>query len=267
MMKTKANGIEMNVELSGEGNCLVLIHGYTDNLNLWYNQVPAFSKRYQVLTYDVRGFGKTEVSKADYSMALFAEDLYELLRALDIKSACVLGYSMGGRIALEFALTHPEMTVGLVLANSGIGEAPSQEMQARREMMVGVLQEGNIEVISELMTEASFSPGLKERNPTAFEQYKAIKMQNDPSEYLAIMQAIVKAIDSPTDFGSLCCPTLILAGDRDGFMDVRVGESMKNAIRNAELKVFPTGHAAAIEAPEAFNEAVLGFLEKLDWPG
>lgn len=266
-MKTAANGILMHYESAGDGECLVLIHGYTDNLNLWYNQVPEFSKRYKVLTYDVRGFGGTEPGRADYSMGLFAEDLRALLAALGIRRACVLGYSMGGRIALEFALTHPEMTAGLILANSGIGEAPSREMQERRELMAGLLQQGDIEVISELMTEASFSPGLKERNPAAFAKYKAIKMQNDPSEYLAIMRAIVEAIDSPVDFGRLQCPVLIIAGDRDGFMDVRVGESMKEAIPNAELKVLPTGHAAAIEAPEAFNRTVLGFLARLEWPG
>ncbi len=265
-MRVRANGIEMNVESSGEGKCLVLIHGYTDNLNLWYNQVPAFSEHYRVVTYDVRGFGKTEVRDVTYSMSLFAEDLRALIEALGIESACVLGYSMGGRIALEFALTHPEMTAGLIFANSGMGETPSQEMQERRQMMVGVLQQGDIEVISELMTEASFSPGLRERDPAAFEKYKAIKMQNDPSEYLAIMQAIVDAIDSPADFGSLSCPVLIIAGDRDGFMDVRVGESMKKDIRNAELKILPTGHAAAIEEPEAFNRTVLRFLEGLEWP-
>ncbi len=264
-MKTRANGIEMNYELSGEGSCLVLIHGYTDNLNLWYNQVPALSEHYRMLTYDVRGFGKTEVREATYSMGLFAEDLRALLEALDIKSACVLGYSMGGRIALEFALTHPEMTAGLILANSGIGETPNPEMQDRRKMMVEVLQQGDIEVIAELMTEASFSPGLKERNPSAYEKYKAIKMQNDPSEYLAVMQAIVAAIDSPADFGSLTCPTLIIAGDRDGFMDVSVGEAMREAIPDAEMEVLPTGHAAAIEEPEAFNRIVLRFLDRLKW--
>jgi pimeloyl-ACP methyl ester carboxylesterase len=265
-MKIKASGIEMNYELSGEGNCLVLIHGYTDNLNLWYNQVPVLSKHCRMLTYDVRGFGKTEVREATYSMGLFAEDLRSLLEALGIESACVLGYSMGGRIALEFAQTYPEMTTGLILANSGIGETPSQEMQERRKMMVDVLQQGDIEVIAELMTEASFSPGLKDRNPTAYAKYKSIKMQNDPSEYLAVMQAIVGAIDSPADFGSLRCPALIIAGDRDGFMSVSVGEAMRDAIPDAEMHVLPTGHAAAIEEPEAFNRIVLGFLERLEWP-
>ncbi len=264
-MKIKANGIEMHYELAGQGNCLVMIHGYTDNLNLWYNQVPALSERFCVLTYDVRGFGKTEVTEADYSMGLFAEDLRALLEALGIESACVLGYSMGGRIALEFALAHPDMTVGLILANSGIGETPSREMQERRQMMAGLLQEGDIEVISELMTEASFSPGLKERNPEAYAKYKSIKMQNDPSEYLAIMQAIVGAIDSPVDFGSVRCPTLIIAGDRDGFMDVKVGEAMKEAIPDAEMHVLSTGHAAMIEEPETYNRIVLDFLDRLQW--
>jgi len=246
-MKIKANGIEMNYELTGEGDCLVLIHGYTDNLNLWYNQVPALSGHCKLLTYDVRGFGKTEVSGDAYSIGLFAEDLRALLEALDIGSACVLGYSMGGRIALEFALRFPEMTAGLVLANSGIGETPSQETQERRQMMVEVLQQGDMEVMAELMTEASFSPGLKERNPTAFEKYKSIKMQNDPSEYLAIMQVVVGSIDSPADFGSLACPTLVIAGDQDGFMSVSLGEAMRDAIPDAEMHVLPTGHAAAIE--------------------
>jgi 3-oxoadipate enol-lactonase len=131
-------------------------------------------------------------------------------------------------------------------------------------MMVEVLQQGDIEVIAELMTEASFSPGLKERNPTAYEKYKSIKMQNDPSEYLAVMQAIVGAIDSPVDFGRLRCPTLIIAGDRDGFMSVSVGEAMREAIPNAEMHILPTGHAAMIEEPEAYNRIVLGFFEKLE---
>ena len=265
-MKVKANGIDMEYEVTGEGNCLVLIHGFTDNLNLWYNQAPVFSEHCRLLTYDVRGFGKTEVSGGAYSMGLFAEDLRVLLEALSIESACVLGYSMGGRIALEFALAYPEMTAGLLLANSGIGETPSQEMQERRQMMVEVLQQADIEVVAELMTEASFSPGLKERNPAAFEKYKSVKMQNDPSEYLAVMQAIVGAIDSPADFGSLQCPTLILAGDQDGFMSVSLGEEMRDAIPDAEMHVLPTGHAAMIEETEAYNRIVLSFLEKLTWP-
>ena len=120
-MKAKVNDIMINYELIGEGPCVVLIHGFGDNLNMWYNQIPEFSKYYKVLTYDVRGFGQTQKGKRSYSMDTFAEDLYGLLTVLKITSVCVLGFSMGGRIGLEFALQHPEMTAGLILANSSAG--------------------------------------------------------------------------------------------------------------------------------------------------
>lgn len=263
VMRVHANGISMHYELSGEGLCVVLIHGYSDNLSMWYNQVSEFTKNYQVLTYDVRGFGETEITKGNYSMKLFAEDLYELLQVLNIKSACVLGYSMGGRIGLEFALTHSDMTVGLIFANSGIGAPTSSEVEERRKVMMNILQKGNIEEISEMMTVSSFSPGFNEKDPVIFQKYKAIKMQNNPLSYHEIMQMMVAEATAPPDLGRLICPTLIIAGESDGFMPLDVAETMKRSIKDAVLKVLPTGHAAALEAPESFNKAVLDFLEGL----
>ena len=265
-MKIRAKGIEMNYELSGEGECLVLIHGFSDNMNMWYNQVPELAKQCRVLTYDVRGFGQTERTRDRYSMELFADDLYELLRALDVKSACVLGYSMGGRIALEFALNHPEFMRGLIFANSGMGGAPSPEMEERRTMMMGVLEMGDIEIISEIMTVASFSPGFEERNPAAFRRYKDIKMQNDPSAYREIAQMMIEALAGAPDWSRLKCPVLIIAGERDGLMETGVAELMKDSISDAVLEKLPTGHAAAIETPEEFNQLVLDFMKGLQGP-
>jgi len=85
-MKIHANGVNMNYELTGKGKCVVLVHGFGDNMQMWYNQVPEFAKQYQVMTYDVRGFRLTEKTKESYSIDLFAKDLYELLWALEISS-------------------------------------------------------------------------------------------------------------------------------------------------------------------------------------
>jgi len=261
-MKIKANGIQINYELSGKGKNLVLIHGFTDNLNMWYNQVPAFSKNYQVLTYDVRGFGQTEKSAGPFSMDMFADDLHELLKALGIGSACVLGYSMGGRIALEFCMKYPQEATGLIMANSVVGTPTTPEREERTKMMVEMIQAGNNEVISEIMTANSFSPGFKEKDPTTFNQYKAIKLQNDPSGYLPVMMAMGAAATVPVDLKRVKCPVLMLAGTADMFMPLNVAEEMHKKMKGTELKTFPTGHIAAIEAPKAFNEAVLAFLNK-----
>lgn len=261
-MKIKANGIEMNYELSGKGKALVLIHGFTDNLNMWYNQVPEFSKHYQVLTYDVRGFGQTEKTSGPFSMDLFAEDLYELLKVLDLPSVCVLGYSMGGRIALEFCMKYPKETTGLVMANSVVGAPSSPEREQRTKMMIEMIQSGNNELIAEIMTVNSFSPGFKEKDPAVFNQYKAIKLQNDPSGYLPVMMAMGASAQVPVDLDRIQCPVLMLAGTSDNFMPLSVAEEMHKKLKKAILKTFSTGHIAAIEAPRDFNETVLAFLDK-----
>ena len=269
-MRIEAGGIEINYELSGEGDPLVLIHGFSDNLNMWFNQVPAFSRQYKVLTYDVRGHGKTEMREDRFSMKIFADDLRALLEALGIENACLLGYSMGGRIGLQFALEHPEMTTGLVFANSGVMGSDVEltaeqiaEMVERRKQMVALFETGDIEAIADGMAERSFSPGMRERDPAVFQRYERIKLQNDPRHYLAIMQAMVEAVTNPPDLTQLGCPALIIAGEQDAFMAVNEARSMERAIDDVTVTILPTGHAAAIEAPRAFNQAVLDFMGRL----
>ena len=271
-MRIQANGIGMNVESTGQGPCLVLIHGYSDNLTMWFNQTPAFSKDYRVAAYDVRGFGQSEISRGNYSMDLFSRDLHALLKALDIDKACVLGYSMGGRIGLQFVMDHPEMAAGLIFANSGVVTAEMQpspeqlaEMAEMRQQMMTMLESGDIEIIADAMTEHSLSPGTRERNPQMFERYKGIKLQNDPAAYVDIMQAIAASYATPPDLSQVACPALVIAGEHDSFMAVEVAEAMVKALPEAESVLLPTGHAAAIEAPERFNAAVLAFLKNLDW--
>ncbi len=269
-MKVAANNIEMNYELAGEGKCIVLIHGFSDNMNIWFGQTPVLSEKYKVLTYDVRGFGETRRVAGDaiesdtaYSMELFADDLRELMLALDIDRACVLGYSMGGRIALEFALRYPDAVNGIIFANSGIGAPPTPDMVERRKMMAGVLEQGDNNMIAEIMTVASFSPDFGLRNPAAFQKYKEIKLQNDPADYLKVMRALIDALNSPPDLAQLECLALIIAGEQDGLMEPEALEFMRNAIEGAEVVTLPTGHAAAIEMPEEFNKAVMDFMAGL----
>ena len=264
-MKIHINGINMNYELTGKGKCVALIHGFGDNLQMWYNQIPKLSERYQVLSYDVRGFGLTEKTKGAYSVELFTRDLYELLGALEITSVCLLGFSMGGRIALEFALTYPEMIAGLILANSCVEPSPRPEMAKHRQVMESILRQGQIETISTIMTKGSFSPGFRKDNPAAFKRCVDIRMQNDQSDYLEIMHAVDEALDAPVDLSRLECPVLMIAGKGDTLMGGSAAEQMKRAIGNAILKILPTGHLSAIEDPDNFNREVLNFMQDLQW--
>lgn len=89
-MRIEANGISINYEINGEGEDLVLIHGAGDNLNMWYHQVPIFSKSHRVITYDVRGHGRTEGPGKEYTISLFAEDLCHFIEAIKVKGPLFL---------------------------------------------------------------------------------------------------------------------------------------------------------------------------------
>lgn len=211
-MKIKANGIYMYYQIKGQGANIVLIHGAGDNLNMWYHQVPVFSKSYRVITYDVRGSGKTESPEGDYSISLFAEDLYQLMRAIRVEGAYLLGYSMGGRIALELAINYPDLVKGLVLANSSVGlTPPSPETLERRRVTLELLDKGDMKRVAEMMTTGAFSPGFKSKNPTKFKRYMKVKLQNKPDGIARLMRSLSTST-VPPDLNKVKCPVLLIVG-------------------------------------------------------
>jgi len=258
-MRVRANGIVMNYEVVGQGECLALVHGAGDSLHMWYEQAPVLSRRFRVLTYDVRGFGETELPESEVGLGVLTEDLHRLLRALAVDGAFVLGYSMGGRIALQLALDHPDVVRALILANSAVGATPpAPEAVERRKSLFALLERGDLEAVAEQMTASSFSPGLMERDPARFQRYKAIKLQNDPRRFARVWGALATA--PPPELGRLSCPVLVIAGERDSFLTLDAARAAHAAIPNSRLEVLPTGHAAAIEAPADFNRIVEEFL-------
>jgi len=263
-MKIKANGISQNYEITGSGKWLTLIHGAGDNLDAWWNQMPVFSRNYRLLTYDVRGYGQTETPAEGYSMDILAEDLYQLLKALTIDETYLLGYSMGGRIALGFTLTHPEMVKALVLANSPVvpiqrnPEQMKEMMRLREERMKAAEKQGRALGMDD-MTTMVFSPGWPEKHPDVIEQYRKTHLRNDPKSSMIAMRSMVMG-ETPPDVSRIKCPTLIIGGERDGLMGADNARAGQALIPGSKLKILPTGHASPIEMSGEFNSTVLEFL-------
>ena len=121
----RANGQELYFEVHGEGPPLVLVMGIGYDATLWtLAQVPALSQMFQVVIFDNRDAGRSSIAKSPYTIADMADDVAALMDALDIKRAHLLGLSMGGMIAQEFALRHAGRLHRLVL--SGCGAAPAR---------------------------------------------------------------------------------------------------------------------------------------------
>ena len=135
MPVTNANGINQHYELTGNGNqTVVWIHGIGGSLNYWTEDLPKFSN-FQHLTYDVRGMGETEGTSDSVSLEIWAKDLSELLKALDINNAIIAGSSMGGAIAQRFAIDNPDQTAALLLlsTSSRVGAAATDHWRAQAD--------------------------------------------------------------------------------------------------------------------------------------
>jgi len=262
MMEIKANNISINYELSGNGKSLTLIHGAGSNLNMWYKQVPVFSQHYQVLTYDVRGHGQTEVPEEELTTELWVEDLYALLKALNINETILLGFSMGGAIAIGLVLAHPEMVKALILSNTGGAAKRSEEemrqMEERRQAQIIAIKERGMAASVKERIDSIFPHGFAERNPETIEKYISLVSRNDPGKYLRVMQRGGNP-SAPPDLSKITCPTLIITGEYDPSGE-SAGKATKQAVNGSQLKMFPTGHYSALEVPEEYNETVLEFL-------
>ena len=119
-MKTRANGIEINYELHGKEGApwLVLSHSLACSVRMWDPQIAALKGEYRILAFDTRGHGASEAPKGDYTLELLADDLFFLLKALNISTTHFCGLSMGGMIGQTFALKYPGIFQKLALADT-----------------------------------------------------------------------------------------------------------------------------------------------------
>jgi len=225
VMKTgsaKVNGTKLYYEVMGGGCAVVLIHAGKLDGRMWDDQVKEFAKYFEIIRYDVRGYGKSEIPQKPYSDV---EDLLCLLKFLNVGKACLIGLSMGGKIAIDFALEHPEMADVLIpVAPDLSGFVWSDEKIIRGYQIV----EGNSHVFL-------LNPLLRRPlKPPAIKRLSEIRV-----------------------------PTLIIAGDRDVSDIIAIADVLEANINGAKKVVIPgSGHIVNMEKPEEFNRIVLDFLRE-----
>jgi len=177
MPQADVNGIKVYYEIHGKGDPLVLIMGLRRNAEWWYCQIPALSEHFKVIAFDNRGAGRSEKPRMDYSIRLFADDTAGLLEALKIKSAHVLGISMGGYIAQELAINYPDKVRCLILGCTSCGGERavlmSQERMKEFEAVEGLTPE---EILRKNM-DLYFSDAFIQEHPEKIEEFMEISFR------------------------------------------------------------------------------------------
>jgi pimeloyl-ACP methyl ester carboxylesterase len=263
MPYTEAPGFRQYFEEHGSGFPLLLINGLGSDHLEWLHQLPTFSERFRVIVFDNRGTGKSAVPPGPYTTAQMADDAAALLRFLGIGRAHVLGVSLGGMIAQEVALRHPDLVEGVVLGCTGAGGnlsvRPSPEAMAAFALAKGEDPEGELRrMIPFLYSEA----GCRER-PEEIEGFIRRRLGNPtPPEGYAAQLAAAMTHDASGRLSRIRARTLVITGDADRLVNWENSRRIAGRIPGARLVVLPGApHRLFAEDPDAFNREVLRFLQ------
>ncbi|MDX6572319.1 MAG: hypothetical protein QOC86_1475 [Gaiellales bacterium] len=263
MPTIRANGLDLAYQVDGDHpETLVLVNGLADAKESWDAQIPAFAERYRVVSYDNRGVGESPAPPGPYTTAEMATDLAELVDGLGLERFHVLGVSMGGMIAQEYAIAHPErlLSASFCCTYSSPGPFCLRLFQCWRDLAptlgVGFTQR---EVMLWGFTTDFFEQ--RESELIEFEQFMAANPQPLGS-YLAQLSSI-ELHDTRGRLSAVTCPALTLVGEEDILIYPKLSRRLHDELPDSTWAEVPGGHACLWEHPAPFNEAVLEFLAGL----
>jgi 3-oxoadipate enol-lactonase len=265
--EVKSNGQTLYWESYGEGEPFILIMGIGYDSTLWgLHQVPFFSKHFKTIVFDNRDAGRSSKATKSYSIRDMADDLAGLMNGLDIERTHLLGLSMGGMIAQEFALSYPEKLEKLVLTGTGAANARSMfdpisiwsyvktqdtdGLMFAAQQFIWLFSESfnrNHEAVNQTLQMLASNP-----NPVSAEAYQRQA------------EAYVKH-DTLDRLNQVSAPTIVIAGEQDRLTPPWICKEVADTIPNAKYKLITgegSSHVLPLERPDDFNQAVLSFLQK-----
>ncbi len=259
--RVAANGIQLYYEIAGHGPYLVLIEGLGVATWLLDKQVPEFSAHFTTVLYDNRGAGKSDKPVGPYSVSLLADDLAALMDTLKIARAHILGASLGGFVALDFALRYPDKVDRLVLVSTSAGGAEHVPMSQETLALVLNTQGEPRELVRKKLALAyseKFMQGGQVRHLID------LRLQDpQPPQAFMAQAAAGAAFDLSQQVGGIRHPTLISAASKDLLVPVENAHLLHQKIAGSELKIYTgLGHQFFVEAPEQFNRDVIAFLKE-----
>jgi pimeloyl-ACP methyl ester carboxylesterase len=248
---------QLYYEVLGEGPPLVLIHGGSLHHGMWDDQFDLFARDYRVVRYDVRGFGQSGSSEVPHSQW---EDLRALLEHLEIERTDIVGLSLGGRIAVDFALTHPERVNRLVLVGPGLSGWQFEPAPWLTE--VGeAMRVGDKRAAAEAWLRSPYLEAAME-DPEVAERVRRLTLENE-SSWVPVFRAHALNPPATERLGDLAAPALLVVGSRDDVEIHRIAELLTEKVPDLQrVDIEGAGHMVNMERPEQFNRAVLEYLRE-----
>lgn len=269
MSRIEVNGSSYNVEVEGNGPAILLIHGFTGSASTW-KTLGDYLPGMTTIAPDLLGHGKSDCSpeRDRHSMVRAVDDLVRLIRQLSLGRVIVLGYSMGGRLAMHLALRAPEIVDALVLESTSAGIESRQERLARAASDEQLADEIERDDIAAFMARWEALPLFASQTnlpAAARESLRRQRLRQDPRGLANSLRGMSVGLQESLwkRLPELSMPILIIAGALDRkYCDI--ARTMSEAVPDARLNVIPdAGHAVHLERPNAFWQTVRTFLTDL----
>jgi 3-oxoadipate enol-lactonase len=239
------------LSIAGKGETVLFLHGIGGNRHSWEAQVEFFSRHFRAAAWDARGYGDSEDYAGPLEFSVFTQDIVRVLDHLGEKRIHLVGLSMGGRIARNFALAHPERLKSLVLANTSPGFGALSPSQ----------------VASFVEQRRNLQPALQARRvlgpaapQAAYDKLVSALAAVHRESYLKTVEASV-AQDLAAPVEKIRVPTLVIGGTHDPLYSMAIARDLAGRIPGARLVELDCGHVSNLELPDRFNAVVLEFLQ------
>ncbi len=259
MPSIAADGASLNYRVDGPEGApwVVFSNSLGTDLSMWDVQAARLADRFRVLRYDSRGHGKSDAPEGEYTLDMLGRDLLVLMDALDIETARYCGLSKGGMVGMWMGINAPERIERLALCNTA-AQIPTPEMWDGR---IRTVREKGMDAITPTVLERWFTQDFRDAHPESIEPVRRMLLTTPPQGYMGCCAAI-RDMDQREAIRAIDRPTLVLAGRHDPATTPAAAEEIAAAIPGARLEVIDAAHLSNIEAPAAFDDVVLPFLER-----
>lgn len=252
--------------VSGEGEPLVLLHGFTGSMMTWKNFVSKWKNNFQIITIDLPGHGKTYTKKPK-SMKSFSDDLMKLLNHLSIEKAHIIGYSMGGRTALSFYHYYPEAVSSLTLASASPGLKTESERKKRIEndmKLANKIKEGLTQFVNFWESIPLFSSHNRLSDKVK-KELRDERLMQSPQGLIDSLLHMGTGVQQSwwNDLNKINIPVHLIVGELDHKF-VNINNEMNDMILNSKFTIInQAGHTPHIEQPEKFDKIVMTFIKNI----